>query len=177
MILAARAQSRVRPYDARVETAMPQNVNVFIRSATLDDAAAIAELSGQLGYPASSREIEERLAKICGHPQHGIFVAESIPEHSHVGGAAKVIGWLHVCERPLVEADLRAEVNGLVVGEGFRRTGAGRLLMQRAEQWAREHACRAVMLRSNVIRADAHAFYEALGYRTTKTQKAFLKEL
>jgi hypothetical protein len=32
-------------------------------------------------------------------------------------------------------------------------------------------------LRSNVLRVEAHAFYEHLGYRNVKKQNAFRKEL
>jgi GNAT superfamily N-acetyltransferase len=46
-----------------------------------------------------------------------------------------------------------------------------------AEQWARKHGCGAVRLHSNVLRPRAHAFYEGLGYRVTKLQKAFRKYL
>ena len=43
--------------------------------------------------------------------------------------------------------------------------------------WAREMGCRAVSLRSNVVRDGAHAFYEKAGYRRIKTQHVFQKEL
>ena len=55
--------------------------------------------------------------------------------------------------------------------------GIGKLLMERAEMWAREHGCKIVSLRSNVIRERAHAFYERLGYKHVKTQKSFRKVL
>jgi GNAT superfamily N-acetyltransferase len=74
-------------------------------------------------------------------------------------------------------ADPQAEVGGLVVDEGYRRRGIGRLLMQQAEQWACEKGCWAVYLRSNVVRKDAHAFYEGIGYSNVKTSLAFRKTL
>ena len=100
---------------------------------------------------------------------HAVFVAES-PD-------GQVVGWLHVHERHLVEHDVVAEVNGLVVEEAFRGRGAGQILMDKAEQWAREREIRTVVLRSNVIRVGAHAFYENLGYTTIKSQKMFRKDL
>jgi len=56
-------------------------------------------------------------------------------------------------------------------------TGVRRLLMQQAEQWARERGYREVVLRSNVIRTRARTFYESLGYTVTKTQNHFRKIL
>ena len=52
-----------------------------------------------------------------------------------------------------------------------------RRLMEEAEQWARDKGCRSVRLRSNVVRAEAHAFYERLGYSVFKTQKNYRKML
>lgn len=100
---------------------------------------------------------------------HALLVAET--------PAGEVVGWLHVSVNPLVDSDVRAEINGLVVAEGQRSRGAGRLLLEEAERWARGRGCRTVSLRSNVIRERAHRFYERLGYEHYKTQKAFRKTL
>jgi GNAT superfamily N-acetyltransferase len=50
-------------------------------------------------------------------------------------------------------------------------------LIQHTESWARQQGCKAVNLRTNVVRKDAHAFYESLGYNLAKTQHAYRKEL
>jgi GNAT superfamily N-acetyltransferase len=154
----------------------PKSTTVIVRPATLDDSAAIAELSGQLGSPSTPEQVQERLRRISRDPRHEVFVAEFAGNDSAGGRGREVIGWMHVGERHLVHLDSRAEVIGLVVSESHRRRGAGRALMQRAEEWAAEHDCRAVYLRSNVVRTWAHTFYETLGYHLLKTQKAFLKE-
>src|SRR5207245_10559865 len=88
-----------------------------------------------------------------------------------------VIGWVHVCVSRLVENDPEAEIGGLVVDGGHRGSGVGKFLMERAEQWAREKSLKSVYLRSNIIRKDAHTFYQRLGYRVLKTQYAFRKLL
>jgi GNAT superfamily N-acetyltransferase len=77
----------------------------------------------------------------------------------------------------LLESDLRAEVNGLIVAEGQRSSGAGAKLLVAAEEWARKRGCQGVNVRSNVIRERAHKFYERQGYEHYKTQKAFRKTL
>lgn len=88
-----------------------------------------------------------------------------------------VIGWLHVSRQPLLEVEIRAEVNGLVVAEGQRSLGAGARLLATAEDWARKHGCKSMSVRSNVIRERAHKFYERNGYEHYKTQKSFRKPL
>ncbi len=143
--------------------------SAVVRTATFADAPRIAELSGQLGYPATSEEVVQRLRKLEGDARHVIYVAES--------PSGEVIGWIHVQDCHLLESDTRAEVTGLVVGEGFRSRGAGRVLMQHAEQWARARGCGVVLLWCNVVRTRAHAFYEKLGYAVIKTQKVFRKIL
>jgi GNAT superfamily N-acetyltransferase len=84
---------------------------------------------------------------------------------------------LHVSVSHLLESDIRAEVNGLIVAEGQRSAGAGAKLLEAAEDWARRHGCKAMNVRSNVIRDRAHKFYERQGYEHYKTQKAFRKKL
>jgi GNAT superfamily N-acetyltransferase len=153
-----------------------ESSEILIRPATPADSAGIAELSGQLGYPATREQTERRLRRLLRDPRHAVIVAEVADGTAPSGGACKVIGWVHVQERPVVQLDLRAELTALVVAQSHRRLGAGRMLMQRAEEWAREHGCTGVMLRSNILREHAHAFYEAIGYRALKMQKTFLKE-
>jgi len=140
-----------------------------IRLAKPRDSARLADLSGQLGYPATAAQIRKRLFGIRPSSQHALFVAET--------RSAGVIGWIHVSKQPLLEVDLRAEINGLVVAEGQRSLGAGAKLLAAAEDWARKHGCTGMSVRSNVIRERAHQFYERNGFEHYKTQKSFRKPL
>lgn len=142
---------------------------ISIRLATPDDAAAVAGLSTQLGYPTSEDDARRRLSKIVGNLENVVFVA-TLQD-------GRVVGWLHAYLCHLVESDMFAEIGGLVVDHEHRRSGAGRLLMAHAEQWAVGKSCGTVRLRSNVIREGAHAFYRSLGYDIVKTQHAFRKDL
>ncbi len=139
-----------------------------IRPAMLDDAEAIARLSDQLGHPSTKEETARRLVEVSRHSEHAVYIAETDGE---------LVGWAHVFVHPSLLADMPAEVAGLVVDESYRSGGVGRILMEQTERWAREHGCRSVGLRSNVLRSRAHAFYERLGYRGIKSQKAFRKDL
>ena len=142
---------------------------VTIRTAKSIDAGRIAALSGQLGYPATPGEIGKRLAFVLRDPRSACFVAETPSEG--------VIGWVQVSVTPLLEADRRVEVNGLVVDERVRSRGAGWLLLATAEKWARKMKCKSISVRSNIIRERAHAFYKKHDYEHYKTQKAFRKPL
>jgi len=146
-----------------------QNNALKIRRAKTADAAQIAVLTGQLGYPATTAQIRERMRRIQPASQNAIFVGDSEKDG--------VVGWLHVSKEPLLESEMRAEVNGLVVAEGQRSLGAGAQLLAAAEEWARRHGCKEMSVRSNVIRERAHKFYERQGYEHYKTQKSFRKPL
>jgi len=143
-------------------------LSVRIRRARVNDAARLAELSGELGYPTAAREMKERLRR-PRPASNAVFVAEN--------PAGEVIAWLHVSVTPLLEVPLRSEINGLVVAKEQRSRGAGARLLKAAEDWARKRRCQSVSVRSNVIRERAHLFYERNGYEHYKTQKAFRKAL
>jgi GNAT superfamily N-acetyltransferase len=146
-----------------------QNKELKIRRAKYADAAQLAVLTGQLGYPATTAQIRERLRRIQPASQNAVFVADA----ANYG----VIGWLHVSKDSLLESEMRAEVNGLVVAEGQRSVGAGARLLAAAEDWACNHGCKSMSVRSNVIRERAHKFYERHGYEHYKSQKSFRKPL
>jgi GNAT superfamily N-acetyltransferase len=140
-----------------------------IREARPQDYERIAELAGQLTYPSSADEIAERLGGMRRSQENAVFVAQ-LPN-------GEIAAWVAVFVYRVVEADARAEISGFVVDERYRSQRIGMHLLARAERWARENGCRAIGLRSNVIRDRAHAFYERNGYQHIKTQKSFRKDL
>jgi GNAT superfamily N-acetyltransferase len=142
---------------------------VAIRRATSGDVDRLAELCGQLGYPLSSQQVQPRLAEIIQDELNDVYVA--------VGSDGRVIGWVQVYVRQLLMVERHAEMGGLVVDEQYRGRGIGRMLVDWAEAWARDHGCDALYLRSNVQREAAHRFYEGVGYRLVKTQRAYWKSV
>ena len=142
---------------------------VRVRTATMEDAGAIADLSGQLGYPSSAASVRRRLRNLLPKPDHAIWVAEN--------GTGNVAGWIHVFVYELLESDRQAEIGGLVIDQTFRGHGAGKALVERAERWAKARRLGSVYVRSNIIRQEAHVFYQKQGYKIIKTQHAFRKTL
>lgn len=132
------------------------------------DAESVATLCTQLGYRTSTAEVQHRLHE-AGNEAHAVFMAES-PDGS-------VVGWVQVCARTILVSDRYAEVEGLVVDREWRGKGVGRVLMRQVEDWARQEGCKAVNLRSNVVREGTRPFYEGIGYEVVKTQWAFRKRL
>ena len=145
------------------------NENFFARKAQLDDAESIARLSDQLGYPSTYQEISNRIKDILGDESHGIYVAEN------AGG--DILGWVHVFVVRAVVSESGALVGGLVVDKNHRSRGIGHVLVERAEEWARKNGCANLCVRSNLVRNEAHPFYERLGFKRMKTQHVYLKKL
>jgi GNAT superfamily N-acetyltransferase len=140
-----------------------------VRAACEADCAALASLSGELGYPATPQGIAQRLAAIAGNRDHEVLVACT--------GDGSVAGWADVSVQWLLSRDPYAVLHGLVVAEGQRSQGIGRRLLAAAEEWAREQGVTTLLVRSNVVRADAHRFYEREGYGRKKTSAVFEKAL
>jgi len=140
----------------------------LIRPACQEDYPHLTVLCEQMGYPCAPEEVAPRLSQITQDEHHALFVAE-------VDG--EVVGWIHVVTYPLLEMDLHAELGGLVVDEGHREQGIGRLLMHRAEEWVRGRGCREMRIRSNVARTSSHQFYKKIGFEIIKTQHTFRKSL
>lgn len=136
---------------------------------TAEDAGAVAGLSGELGYPSTPEQIETRFRTVEARPDARAFVA--------VDPVGAVVGWVHVYGRYHLESDRTAEIGGLVVAAECRGRGVGRALMGAAESWARERGFGQVRLGSNVLRAEAHRFYENLGYTVSKSHYRFQKSV
>jgi len=145
------------------------NALAIIRQATLGDVERLADLCGQLGYPLSPQEVKPRLVEIMQDEPNDVYVA--------VDGDGRVIGWVQVYVRQLLMVERHAEMGGLVVDKEYRDRGIGRMLVDWAEAWARDHGCSALYLRSNVHREAAHRFYERAGYQLVKTQRAYWKSV
>jgi GNAT superfamily N-acetyltransferase len=138
-----------------------------IRHAQIDDAAEMARLAGELGYPMATPEMARRLGVLLPNDLHYIAVAAAGKE---------LLGWVHVEHRFSLEGGDRAELMGLVVDSRARRHGLGRELVDVAENWARARGLPAVTVRSNAARELSHPFYEALGYVREKTQHVYRKK-
>jgi GNAT superfamily N-acetyltransferase len=138
----------------------------MIRRAQIADAAEMARLAGELGYPMAAAEMSRRLAVLLPNDRHYVAVA--------VGGE-RLVGWMHVEHRFSLEGGDRAELMGLVVDSTVRRKGLGGALLDAAEKWTLAQGLSSLTIRSNAARESSHPFYESLGYSRSKTQHVYTK--
>jgi GNAT superfamily N-acetyltransferase len=140
---------------------------ITIRHATPGDAAAMAALAGELGYPTRAAEMDQRLtACLAAASDHAVLVAES---------GKTVVGWIQVSVVVSLETGAFAEIRALVVSESQRGAGIGTKLVEAGEAWAASRDISRIRVRSNVTRERTRGFYEGLGYATIKTQRVFEK--
>jgi GNAT superfamily N-acetyltransferase len=145
---------------------MSEKAVIHIRDAKTEDAGWLAELSTQLGYPTTAREVGVRLSKYEGSADERVIVA--------VDGKT-VVGWTSAAVVDHFYIPRYMEISGLVVDSKSRSRGVGALLIAEVERWAAEKRLGMVRLRTNVVRVDAHRFYERRGFSRTKTQYTYEK--
>lgn len=136
-----------------------------IRAAIDADAPSIARLMTQLGYPQDEATARERMAQSKAHGAE-VFVAES-------DGA--VVGCIQVGGVASLENDPFAWILALVVDENTRGQRVGAKLVDAAVEWAAQHGYAKVRVRTNVLRKDAHRFYEREGFTLLKEQRVYVR--
>lgn len=139
-----------------------------IRPGTVADADALADLSGQLGYPSMAGQVRERFAALDRGGVWTVLVAEI---------AGRVVGSISCHGVYSLQRDPCAEIGGLIVDADHRNLRIGEQLVAAAEAWARGQGFTEMIVHSNIIRADAHRFYGRLGYGIVKAQQYFRKEI
>ncbi|MCI0451140.1 MAG: GNAT family N-acetyltransferase [Candidatus Latescibacteria bacterium] len=127
-----------------------------VRTVTLADATAVAPLLAELGYPASTEEVTERLKGLERDAGGEVFAA--VDDDGMTGVA-------HVQLLPVLHSnDRMAQLVLIVVAERARRSGVGKVLVRACEAWAAGRGCKRMLVTSGEERKEAHAFYQAMGY-------------
>jgi GNAT superfamily N-acetyltransferase len=128
--------------------------------------AQIAELLQGEGYSGDDASVQRRLGLLPREDR--ILMAVE---------GEQLLGFAHLRIARDLAADETAEVVSIIVRPDHRRTGIGRLLVTAAETWARQSGRARLLLRTDVVRTPAHAFYVALGYLKTATTVDFVRDL
>ncbi|MFC0628485.1 GNAT family N-acetyltransferase [Kribbella deserti] len=149
-----------------------------IRPAESADAAPIASLLDELGYPQDGvQSVEARLKTFADNPASMVLVAEQAVEQATE--AAELLGVIAVHVSPFFEKDGSwARIVALVVADQARGRGIGAELVAAAEAFAIERGCSRMEVTSSDRRARAHDFYLARGYLDQAGKSSrFLRDL
>ena len=130
-----------------------------VRPAVDEDAADIANLLTQLGYPASAADIPARLTRMRQNERADVWVGIA-------DGKVAGVVTAHVLSVINRQGDV-AQLTTLVVDARARRAGVGRALVLEVEAFARRNGCERLSVTTHLDRRDAHAFYEGMGFDFT----------
>lgn len=138
---------------------------ISVRTAVPGDAAAVAGLLEDLGYPSHLEHARDAIARLAFTDNDRVFVAEY---------GTQVAGVVSVHRIPLLHAPgYLARITALVVAPPLRGSGVGRVLMAAAEKFAWASDCIRIEVTSGDHRPEAHTFYERLGYQVD--ERRFIK--
>ncbi|WP_460451602.1 GNAT family N-acetyltransferase [Alsobacter sp. SYSU BS001988] len=155
---------------------MSAAAGAVIREARPADLPAIVGLhaadrgfgQGDAWSPESEADYRRAFQNLADHPDHVLYVAED---------AGEVVGSLLLSFMPGLtgRGALHAVLRSVQVRGDQRSRGVGARMVAAAEAEAARRGARVCELMSNAGRADAHRFYERLGY--AKSHAGFKKRL
>jgi predicted N-acetyltransferase YhbS len=136
------------------------NDALTIRPAAISDAPIICELLSQLGYPAATADIPNRLEAVASFPNAIALVA--------MNGYGEVVGLVTSHIFPSIHDSAPvAWLTTLVVLEDARGAGIGSALVDYVEKWAVRQGATRLSLTSGVQRRETHDFYLRRNYENT----------
>lgn len=134
-----------------------------IREANISDSVQINAVSVYLGlgYNELSTELAKfKLNQLLESPHDHIYVIEC---------KQVVVGYLHIfLARRMASLDF-TEIGGLVIHPDFRRQGYAKALVD----YALGNSTKKVRVRCSDKRTASHKFYQAIGFKLSKTQHVF----
>jgi GNAT superfamily N-acetyltransferase len=95
---------------------------LMVRRLAAEDAAAVMELCGQLGYPGTIEELRGRLETMARSEGRVGFAATL---------EAELVGWIDAAVERHLQAEDTVVIGGLVVRETARGVGVGQAALRR----------------------------------------------
>ena len=140
---------------------------MLIRSATVEDKGAIAELLRQLDYEMPAELLARKIELLNAHPDALLLVAE---DEGEVQGFIS----LHFIPQVALAGDF-CRISYFCVGEGARSKGVGNLLEAAAMRAAVARRCDRIEVHCHARRSRAHEFYDRQGFE--ESPKYLIKRL
>lgn len=149
-------------------------MTISVRTATTNDYDTVCELFDEVDAlhrdnlphlfqkPRGSAREQEYFSGLIADENIGLFVAEA---------DGKLAGFVHAIIRdtpafPVFVPRRYVIVDGIVVKSEFQNRGAGRILMNKMQEWAIAKGAASIELNVYEFNETAIAFYKKLGYQT-----------
>jgi N-acetylglutamate synthase-like GNAT family acetyltransferase len=143
-------------------------MEITIRPAQKEDCSEITHLTNQLGYPSTLDKICEIMDLVLAHNDHQVFIAEK--ENT-------IVGYIHLIQSMRIGSNPFVEIAAFIIDESLRSIGVGSSLIRESERWTSGLGIKDIRIRSNIIRQEAHNFFQKRGFQNIKTQEVFLKHM
>ncbi|WP_189462316.1 GNAT family N-acetyltransferase [Jeongeupia chitinilytica] len=140
---------------------------VCIRRAGPADAAGIQALYAELVGHTDLAVQPERIEQVSRDASTALFVAE-------VRGVLCGSALVSLCNDVMFRSQPFAVVENVIVTATHRGVGIGRLLFAHIEAFCLKADCSKIMLLSSIERAEAHRFFERVGFAGTR-KRGFVK--
>ena len=135
-----------------------------VREANPEDAEGVYSLAGELAEavgdsPPTREAVRARFEELLEESRARMLVAE---------GEEGLVGVVSFWIKPdLAHGDVVVEVPMLVVAEGYRRAGVGKLLVEEVRKQAADHDAGVIELIATSDNTAAREFYRSLGFVET----------
>ena len=143
--------------------------SLVIRVISPQDAKAVADLSGQLGYEASVEAMCERIARLSSCTERQVAFVACL--------GTEIVGWIEASIMHELQSHPYSLISGLVVSEAKRSVGIGKRLCAEVERWSTKQDVATIRVTSRIAREGAHRFYLREGFQRIKTWAVFEKML
>lgn len=137
-----------------------------IRTLEPKDSAEIKKLIKTLGYSISENYTAARIQRLKTQKHNFARVIT-------LNGT--IAGFVHAATQDFFHDVETVEIIELVTDEAVHGLGFGSDLLDAVEKWAKSKGVKKIILRSNVMRTDAHTFYLGRHYKILKTAFIFGK--
>jgi len=134
-------------------------MNIQIRKATNEDIPSLLKLYEELQPLDPPIYTDAAISTFEQAISRGVtyFVADN---------SGRIVGSCYIAIIPNITKQCSpiGFIENVVVISDCRRSGIGRKLMNAAIEYAKEQGCYKVTLQSGIKRAEAHKFYESIGF-------------
>ena len=142
----------------------------MIRNVRTQDAQALVHIcKTALKHETDALTIKQRIQELSLNDSYYIAVYED--DHDH-----RVLGFIQAERYNLLYAGNGWNIIALAVDPEAQRQGIGKKLLKALEEKASGDQYTFIRLNCNIVRKEAHAFYQHMGYICDKTQKRFIKK-
>lgn len=143
----------------------------MIRVIQQQDAEMIKNIcESELGHNTTVSLLRQRIDELSHNDHYYIMVFDD--DHTH-----QVSGFIQAEKYNLLYGGNGWNIIALAVEANSQGHGIGKQLLLALENHAKKLGYTFIRLNSSTARAEAHAFYQHLGYHCDKSQKRFIKHI